>query len=244
MRMPGLVQTSQEIQCRYRDEAIKALQNLAYLVCYRSRSLSTRTILSMTEKLRVLFVALLAFAYVEVVAGSDFPVPFSGIYQSLGSEARELTSRENNTWVIIPQNVYLTLVQDQDILELRIKIEVLDNAGKTLYPIENNMWLRHVGNNQIEVYKLDKINGVFNKVGEGECTTISCTYEYVILAQNNGNPYQQRYMSTITWTLGTAGTSFTQSGSLSAKVSGVEDGQNPWLVFKTWSNQFEARPAQ
>ncbi len=169
-------------------------------------------------------------------------LPFSGTYQSLAAEARELTSRQDNTWVSIPQNVYLTLVQDQDILELRLKIEVLDSSGNKLYPIENTMWLRHAGNNRLEVYKLNKSTGSFDKAGDGKCGQMSCSYEYVNQAQNNGNPYQQKYMSTITWKPDQAGVSFAQEGSLSAKVSDVEAGQDPWLVFKTWTNEFEALP--
>ena len=61
-----------------------------------------------------------------------------------------------------------------------------------LYPIENSMWLRHVGDNQLEVYKLDEASGAFKQVAEGACTALSCSYAYVNLAHNNGNPYQQR----------------------------------------------------
>ncbi len=192
----------------------------------------------MTDKSSYIFLVLFLVAFTPAHASQDLRFPFAGTYQSLGSEAQELTSRENNAWVDIPQNVYLTFVKDQDILELRLLIEVLDRNGQKLYPIENSMWLRHVGNNQLEVYKLNRSSNDFDKVGAGGCSPMSCSYEYVIWVQNNGNPYQQRYMSTIKWKDGSTASGFTQSGSLSAKVSDVEDGQDPWLVFKTWSNQF------
>ncbi len=195
-------------------------------------------------KFSLIFWIFVVSAFSRVSASDEFPLPFSGNYQSLASEARELTSQQNNSWVTIPQNVYLTLVPDEEILELQIEIEVLDSTGQKLYPIKNTMWLRHVGSNQLEIYKINKITGAFDKVGNGDCSGSSCSYEYVIMAHNNGNPYQQRYLSTITWTPDQAGSNFFQSGSLSAKVSDVEDGQDPWLVFKTWTNQFEAKLQQ
>ena len=196
----------------------------------------------MTDKFNAIFLVFYLVAIALAHASQDFRFPFTGTYQSMGSEARELTSRENNTWVDIPQNVYLTFAKDQDILELRLLIEVLDPTGQKLYPIENSMWLRYVGNNQLEVYKLNQSANGFDKVGSGGCSPVSCSFEYVIWVQNNGNPYQQRYMSTIRWKHGSTADGFTQSGSLSAKVSDVEDGEDPWLVFKTWSNQFVPQP--
>ncbi len=175
-------------------------------------------------------------------ADNTFPLPFSGSYQSLASEALELTSRQDDNWITIPQNVYLDLVKDQDILELQLTIEVLDSAGQKLYPIKNSMWLRHIGNDQLEVYKINRDSGVFDKVGDGACGDNSCSYEYVIMAHNNGNPYQQKYMSTISWNPEENGAGFAQAGSLSAKLTDVEQGQDPWLLFKTWTNQFEVMP--
>ncbi|MDJ0831926.1 MAG: hypothetical protein QNJ69_00290 [Gammaproteobacteria bacterium] len=196
----------------------------------------------MQKKLSIIFWLLVAPGLAKASTDIASMLPFAGSYQSLASTAQELTSREKNSWTTIPQNVYLNLIRDQEILELQLTIEVLDSTGQKLYPIENTMWLRHVGNNQLEVYKLSRSNDAFDKVGDGECSASACAYEYVILAQNNGNPYQQRYTSSISWSPGEAGASFTQAGSLSAKLTSVEDGEDPWLVFKTWSNKFEARP--
>ena len=185
---------------------------------------------------------LLGSACAGASADNAFPLPFSGSYQSLASEALELTSRQDDNWIAIPQNVYLDLVKDQDILELQLTIEVLDSAGQKLYPIKNSMWLRHIGNDQLEVYKINRDSGVFDKVGDGACGDNSCSYEYVIMAHNNGNPYQQKYMSTISWNPEENGAGFAQAGSLSARLTDVEQGQDPWLLFKTWTNQFEAMP--
>jgi len=198
----------------------------------------------MTSKLSFVFSMLSMFALAEVSASDDFPFPFSGTYRSLASEAQELISRKNNTWVSIPQNVYLTLIKDRDILELKLNVEVLDDAGRTLYPIENSMWLRHAGNNQLEVYKLNRATRAFEQKGDGACSAMSCSYEYVTLVNNNGSPYKQKYMSTITWMSDNPEASFTQSGSLSAEVLDVEDSQESWLLFKTWSNQFEESSAR
>ncbi len=178
----------------------------------------------------------------EASETNGFPLPFSGTYQSLASEARQLTSWDENSWVTIPQNVYLSLVKDKEIVEVRLRIEVLNDIGRVLYPIENRMWLRSVAGNQLQIYKLNKTMGNFEQVGDGACTAASCSYQYVTLAQNNGNPYKQRYMSTISWAPGDIGRSFSQSGSLSVEVTEEPSGQKSWLVFKTWTNQFEAMP--
>ena len=192
----------------------------------------------MIDKWSLVVGIMLLSVVAESTASGDFPIPFSGHYQSLSSEAQELVSKQNNAWISIPQNVYLKLVKDSDILELQLDIEVLDNEGRKLYPIKNSMWLRHVGDNQLEVYKINKDAGIFERVGQGQCMPKSCSYEYVILAKNNGNPYQQKYRSTISWATEDPAVDFTQSGSLSAKIKDGKNSQDTWLVFKTWSNQF------
>lgn len=88
----------------------------------------------MTNKFSLLIAVLLWSVPVEASSSNSFPLPFSGIYQSLGSAARKLTSRQNDSWITSPQNVYLNLVKDQDILELRLKIDVLDSSGKNALP--------------------------------------------------------------------------------------------------------------
>ena len=188
------------------------------------------------------FFALSVTAASEANERNGFPLPFSGTYQSLASEARELTSWDKNSWVTIPQNVYLNLVKDKEIVELQLRIHVLDDLGRVRYPINNRMWLRHLAGNRLEVYKLNKTQGSFEQVGDGVCTAASCSYQYVTLAQNNGNPYKQRYMSTITWSPEDFERGFSQSGSLSAEVTDETSGQKSWLVFKTWINRFEALP--
>jgi hypothetical protein len=188
------------------------------------------------------FFALSAAAGVKAGESKSFPLPFSGTFQSLASEARELRSWDKNSWSTIPQNVFLTLVKDEEIIELQLKIGVLDDLGQVRYPINNRMWLRRVAGNQLEIYKLNKTMDKFDQVGEGVCTAASCSYQYVTLAQNNGNPYKQRYMSTITWDPENTEGGFSQSGSLSAEATEKDGGQKTWLVFKTWANQFEAVP--
>ena len=188
------------------------------------------------------FFSLSVTAATEASERRNFPLPFSGTFQSLASEARELTSRDNDTWATIPQNVFLTLIKDEEIIELRLKIEVLNDLGRVRYPINNRMWLRRVAGNQLEIYKLNKTMDKFDQVGEGVCTAASCSYQYVTLAQNNGNPYKQRYRSTITWDPDDTEGGFSQSGSLSAEATEENGGQKSWLVFKTWANQFEVMP--
>ncbi len=188
------------------------------------------------------FLSLTVTAVAEASESKSFPLPFSGTFQSLASEARELTSRDENTWATIPQNVFLTLVKDEEILELQLKIEVLDDLGQVRYAIKNRMWLRRVAGNQLEIYKHNKTLDKFDQVGEGICAVASCSYQYVTLAQNNGDPYKQRYMSTITWDPDNTEGGFSQSGSLSAETTRENGGHRSWLVFKTWANQFEAMP--
>ena len=62
------------------------------------------------------FFALSVTAVTEASESNGFPLPFSGTYQSLASEARERTSWGKNSWVTIPQNVYRTLVKDEEIV--------------------------------------------------------------------------------------------------------------------------------
>jgi hypothetical protein len=194
-----------------------------------------------------LLLGIMVLSVMAVTEASDshaFPLPFSGTFQSLASEARELTSPNANSWVTIPQNVFLTLTKDNDIVELQLLIEVLDDIGRVRYPINNSMWLRRVADNEFEVYKRDKNEGRFEHVGDGSCTTASCAFQYVIQAQNNGNPYKQRYMSMITWAPDDIGRGFSQSGSLSAEVTDDASGEKSWTVFKTWANEFEPMPVR
>jgi len=195
----------------------------------------------------VVLLGVMVLSVTAVPEASDshaFPLPFSGSFQSLASEARERTSQDNNRWVTIPQNVLLTLVKDNEIVELQLRIDVLDDIGRVRYPIHNRMWLRRVAGKQLEIYRRDKTEGHFEKVGEGSCTLASCAYQYVVQARNNGNPYMQRYMSTITWDPYDIGRGFSQSGSLSAEVTDEASGEKSWFVFKTWANQFEAMPGR
>lgn len=169
-------------------------------------------------------------------------LPFAGTFQSLASEAQELRSREDNTWITIPQNVYLTLHRDEEIVELQLHIEVLDDEGRVLYPIANRMWLRSVGDNQLEIYKLDSVTNRFAQVGKGSCTTDACSYQYVALSRNHANPYKQRYTSMTNWDPNDLGNGFSQSGSLATEVTDDASGQAYWLEFKTWTNRFNAIP--
>lgn len=173
---------------------------------------------------------------------SSFMLPFTGTYQSLASEAQELRSQEENTWVTIPQNVYLSFFRDEEIIELRLNIEVLNDKGEVLYPIANRMWLRNVTGGDLEVYKLDSVTNRFERVGDGSCSADSCSYQYVAVSRNQANPYRQRYTSTISWDPDDLDNGFSQSGSLAAEITDAAEGQASWLVFKTWTNRFRTVP--
>ncbi len=173
-------------------------------------------------------------------AGEGIPLPFEGLYESRGSLAQELA--DIGSWRDIPQDVELLIVNDRDITELRLRIVLTakerenDASNPTII---NEMWLvkkseqptpDEAGRVYFDVYKMNRLTGQFDDLGDGYCRAYECRYSYV-----TGHPQgQQRYDTHLTWRAGAEGAEFAQSGSLSRRSTGASQ----WLVFKRWENSF------
>ncbi len=188
------------------------------------------------------FLALVIFTH-HCLANDDIPLPFEGLYESLGSIAKEKVAA--NQWREIPQDVQMLIVKDGNIIELQLLIEVHSTEGSngpSKYTIDNKMWLvkkpeqpRHTKSGRVgfDVYKIDRSSNRFEDLGDGYCGTSECRYSYITAKPGR----QQRYHSHISWQPQKAGTEFKQTGGLSVK----REGEFEWLTYKTWENTFESK---
>jgi len=185
----------------------------------------------------------LACAAGSASADDVIPLPFQGLYESLGSSASERMAE--NRWRKIPQDVQIRIFKDKEIIALQLHIRVYEPRGEGSsigYTISNQMWLvekpqepSHAGSGRIDfdVYKSNPRSGHFEDRGDGYCEAFDCHYSYITKKPG----YQQRYESHINWQPQLAGIEFVQRGSLSRKT----DGESEWLSYKTWKNSFRRK---
>ena len=110
---------------RYSDSAIGA-PNVT-----RINSIQRRDDLGRVIGFFLGFLSLSVTAVTEASESKSFPLPFSGTFQSLASEARELTSRDKNIWATIPQNVFLTLDKDEEDVLAEVDVEAPESMVKS-----------------------------------------------------------------------------------------------------------------
>jgi hypothetical protein len=177
------------------------------------------------------------------LASDEIPLPFEGLYESRGSIAKEKIAADQ--WREIPQDVQMLIVKDENIIELRLLIEVHSPAGNddpSKYTIANKMWLvkkpeqsnnAKTGRVDFDVYKINRFSNRFDDLGDGYCGTSECRYSYITAKRG----HQQRHHSHITWQPQQVRTEFKQTGGLSVK----RDGEFEWMTYKTWENTFKLK---
>ena len=194
---------------------------------------------------KLLFAYLVIFANYSL-ANDKIPLPFEGLYESRGSSAKEKIAVDQ--WREIPQDVQMTIVKDDNTIELQVLIKVYTpegSEGPSEYTISNKMWLvkkpeqawhAESGRVDFDVYKINRISEQLNDLGDGYCGTSECRYSYITAKQG----HQQRHHSYITWQPQQIGVGFKQTGGLAVKRAGDLE----WMTYKTWENTFKSNSQQ